>query len=234
MNLLGIILGASGAIGSSTARAFAEHGYSLVLCGRDAKKLNEVLLDCQRLGSPRAEILFGDFTQEPDYRRLLIVGQSVGPPPDFVLYAIGTAFSKPLHETSLEEWYSVINTNLNGLFLCARTLLPVMSRGGLFAAITSIAGHRGISNWSAYCASKGGASAFLRALREEYRPHGIRILEIIAGATRSQLWDTIPGEWDLSKMVRPEDISAALLTAVRATPPSSIEEIVIVPAAGLL
>jgi NAD(P)-dependent dehydrogenase (short-subunit alcohol dehydrogenase family) len=231
---VGIILGASGAIGSAVAKAFAGQGYALVLCGRDARRLNKVLLECQRLGSPRVEAAFGDFTQEADYRRLLILGQSIGPPPSFVFYAIGAALSKPLHETSLEEWNDVMGANLHGLFICAKVLLPVMPRGGLFAAITSVAGRSGIPNWSAYSASKGGASAFLRVIREEYRPHGIRVLEVVAGATRSELWDAIPGNWDLSKMVRPEDIAGAVLTAARATPPSSIDEILIAPASGQL
>lgn len=231
---LGIILGASGSIGSAVAKAFAEHGYTLVLCGRDAQKLNEVLLDCQRLGSPRAETVFGDFTQEAEYRRLLLLGQSIGPPPSFVLYAIGTALRKPLHETTMDEWNAVMDANLRGLFVTAKTLLPVMARDGIFAAITSVAGRVGIANWSAYSASKGGASAFLRSIREEYRPYGIRVVEVVAGATRSDLWNAIQGTWDPAKMVRPEDIARVLLTAAQTYPPSSVEEVVIMPALGLL
>jgi len=231
---LGIILGASGAIGSAVARAFAAEGFNLVLCGRNASRLNDVLLECQRLGSPRVEFVFGDFTQEEDYRRLLIIGQSMGPPPAFVLYAIGTAICKPLAEMTLEDWDAVMDGNLKGLFLAARALLPVMEPGSLFAAISSVASRLGIPHWSAYCGAKGGASAFLRSVREEYRRNGIRVLEVVAGATRSPLWDTIPGSWDLDKMVKPEEVARAILTAARAEPPTSVEEIVVVPQAGLL
>src|SRR5205085_2258601 len=104
---------------------------------------------------------------------------------DLVLPAAGVTAIAPLEETSPDDYAAIVDTNLTGVFLLIRALLPAMkSRGrGWIIPLLSVAARRGFSGWSAYCASKWGLAGLVAALREEVRGSGIRITCLYPGAT---------------------------------------------------
>ena len=81
---------------------------------------------------------------------------------------------------------------------------------------------------------KFGALGFTKALREEVRTRGIRVLALIAGATNTDIWQQFWPEAPREKMMTPETVAEAVLHAVSAPPEASVEEIVIGPTAGVL
>jgi len=88
---------------------------------------------------------------------------------DILVINAGVAIAKPFQEMSLEEWQRTIDTNLTSLFLCCQAVGPYMirQRRGKIINIISIDGAAGKATLVAYCASKGGAIQFTKALAVE-------------------------------------------------------------------
>jgi NAD(P)-dependent dehydrogenase (short-subunit alcohol dehydrogenase family) len=86
-----------------------------------------------------------------------------------------------LSETAVEAWDRVIDTNLTGVFLANRAVLPVMFRQkrGNVVNLSSTSGRHGQAYDSAYCASKFGVVGLSECLAEEARPHGVRVQVVL-------------------------------------------------------
>jgi 3-oxoacyl-[acyl-carrier protein] reductase len=86
-----------------------------------------------------------------------------------------------LADTSGEAWDRVIDTNLTGVFLANRAVLPVMfqQKSGNVVNVSSTSGRRGQAYDSAYCASKFGVVGLSECLAEEARPHGVRVQVVL-------------------------------------------------------
>ncbi|HBL28240.1 MAG TPA: short-chain dehydrogenase, partial [Acidobacteria bacterium] len=151
-----------------------------------------------------------------------------------VVPAAGLAAISPLEETSPERFRELLDTNLTGVFLLLRALLPAMRRqgSGWIFPILSTAAQRGFPGWSAYCASKWGLAGLVAALREELRGSGVRLTALYPGATASPLWDDLPGEWNRALMVPPREVARAVVHALDADPTTLVEEIHLGPAGG--
>jgi len=87
---------------------------------------------------------------------------------------------------------------------------------------------------SAYNASKYGAYGFTQALREDLRKSGIRVLALIPGATDTDIWSQFWPDAPRDKMVSPRTVAEAVLQAVSAPANTSVDEIRLGPAAGVL
>jgi NAD(P)-dependent dehydrogenase (short-subunit alcohol dehydrogenase family) len=140
----------------------------------------------------------------------------------------------PVAKLAFETWKSVIDTNLSGTFLVTREILPLIPRGGSIVNNLSIAATRVFANSSAYNASKHGALGLTNTLREELRPRGIRVIALLPGATDTEIWKTLWPDAPRKKMMSPETVARALVSALTLPEGSTVEELTILPTAGTL
>jgi NAD(P)-dependent dehydrogenase (short-subunit alcohol dehydrogenase family) len=86
-----------------------------------------------------------------------------------------------LADTPADAWDRVIETNLTGMFLTVRAVLPVMQkqRRGNIITLSSMSGRKGVACDAAYCASKFGVIGLSESLAEEVRPYGIRVQAVL-------------------------------------------------------
>jgi 3-oxoacyl-[acyl-carrier protein] reductase len=156
--------------------------------------------------------------------------------PDLVVHAAGWGVFEKVQETSDEDWDRTLRTNLTGIFLVTREILPAMlARGsGHFVNILSVAARTAFPKNAAYNASKYGALGFTEALRAEVRRHGVRVTAVLPGATDTPFWDRLGGDWDRTKMMPPIAVARAVREAAEAGPESLVEEIRIAPPLGNL
>ncbi len=140
----------------------------------------------------------------------------------------------PVAKLPFQTWKTVIDTNLNGTFLVTQAILPLMSRGSTIVNNLSIAANRVFAGSSAYNASKHGALGLTNTLREELRPQGIRVIALLPGATDTEIWNTLWPDVPREKMMSPETIARALVSALLLPADSTVEELTILPTAGTL
>lgn len=228
-----VITGGSRGIGLATAKVFAAQGAQVVITGRDDPKLKSA---AEQIRSERRvdTIAFDVRDRASVERAFQHIGSSYGKI-DVLFNNAGVAHAlAPVEKLAPEAWRAVIETNLTGTYLVTRAALPLMRGGSSIVNNLSIAAVQPFSGMSAYNAAKFGALGFTKALREELREKGIRVLALIPGATNTEIWQQFWPEAPKEKMMKPETVAEAILHAVAAAPEASVEELIIGPTAGVL
>jgi NAD(P)-dependent dehydrogenase (short-subunit alcohol dehydrogenase family) len=229
-----MITGGSRGIGLAMARVFAKNGYAVIITGRDRKRLQDAV---GKLKKKQAEItaIPCDVRDPASVEKLF---QQIGKHHstiDVLINNAGVAHAlAPVDQLSVETWKEVIDTNLTGTFLVTRAALPMMRAGGTIVNNLSVAAVTPFPGMSAYNASKFGALGFTQALREDLRKRGIRVLALLPGATDTDIWGQFWADAPKEKMISAETVAKAVQHAVSAPANTSIDEIRIGPAAGVL
>jgi NADP-dependent 3-hydroxy acid dehydrogenase YdfG len=228
-----VITGGSRGIGLAMARAFARAGYSVVITGRDAKRLENAAAEVRNQGQVAA--VPADVRDPGSVTKLFQAVSRVHSVIDVLINNAGVAHAlAPVEQLAVEAWKQVIDTNLTGTFLVTRAALPLMRAGGTIVNNLSIAATQPFAGMSAYNAAKFGALGFTQALREDLRQQGIRVLALLPGATDTEIWSQFWPDAPREKMISADAVAEAVLHAVSAPANTTIEEIRIGPTVGVL
>jgi NAD(P)-dependent dehydrogenase (short-subunit alcohol dehydrogenase family) len=177
-----VVTGGGRGIGRAIARGLAGQGATVVVCGRDPATIGAV---ADELGGFAHRC---DVGREEEVEALLAaVLARYGRIDTLVCNAGVNPIYKGIEATTLEEWQTVIGTNLTGTFLCCKHLGGAMGQGGSVIAVTSVAGHVGLRKSVPYCASKGGAELLVRALALDWAGRGLRVNAIAPGYFETDL-----------------------------------------------
>jgi NAD(P)-dependent dehydrogenase (short-subunit alcohol dehydrogenase family) len=233
-NRVAVITGGGRGIGLALAKAFTNAGYAVIITGRDAARLERAV--GQLKGSAgRIQAIAFDVTDPTPVRAAFEEIQKQYGSIDVLVNNAGMAHELlPVEKLPLEIWKQVIDTNLTGTFLVTQAALPLMKPGGTVVNNLSVAAVQPFEGMSAYNAAKFGALGLTKALREELRKKGIRVLALIPGATSTDIWQQFWPDAPRAKMMKPETIAEAVLHAVSAPAEAAIEELIIGPTAGAL
>jgi NAD(P)-dependent dehydrogenase (short-subunit alcohol dehydrogenase family) len=182
-----LILGGGTGLGRACAEAMIDEGAAVFLSGRRAEKLGEV---ADRL-SPRGRIgqAAGDATNEDDIARIVAAAAAFMGGIDTLVVAAGVSAIGSALTTRIEDFRRVIDTNLLPLFLGAKHAAPHMigTGGGSIIAIASVTGVAGMRERLAYCASKGGVIAMVRAMALDLADKAIRVNAISPSLVMTEL-----------------------------------------------
>lgn len=170
-----LITGSAGGIGRATVSLFSLQGWSVI--GIDKQPFGP--------GFPEDGLFIqadiSDSRQFPlIYDKVKLFTSSL----NAVINNAALQISKPLVETSVEEWDLVIATNLRPVFIGARFAHPLlcMAGGGAIVNVSSVHAIQTSANIAAYAASKGGLLALTRAMAIEFAPNNIRVNAVLPGA----------------------------------------------------
>ncbi|HAO55438.1 MAG: hypothetical protein CMQ36_01055 [Gammaproteobacteria bacterium] len=204
-NQIAIVTGAGRGIGKAIAEAYAAEGAHVVCAARSVDEIDKV---AKTIGGSAIPC---DVSDEKSIQSLIdnVVDQHGRI--DILVNNAGAVARLPVHELPVEEWDTVLNVNLRGLFLCTKyALIPMLSRKtGCIINISSGAGVSGPPNRSAYAASKHGVMGFTKVLVAEYLRKGIRSHVILPDATVSQMRsEGFPTE-DPDSLIQADDIADA-------------------------
>lgn len=229
-----VITGGGSGIGLALARVFSRSGYSVVISGRDLKRLQAVA-DKLSTNNAKLQAIACDIRDPDSVQKMFQQIAQRHSTLDVLINNAGVAHAlAPVEQLPVETWKQVIETNITGTFLVTRAALPLMRAGSTIVNNLSIAAMRPFAGMSAYNASKFGALGFTQALREELREKGIRVLALLPGATSTDIWNQFWADAPKEKMIPAEVIAEAVLHAVSAPANTTIEEIRIGPTAGAL
>jgi len=230
-----IVTGAGRGIGRAVAHALVREGAAVALAARTRQELAAVAAEIRQEGG-RALAVPTDVTQDTAVEAL--VEQTVAElgRVDLLVTAAGVAAFGPVSGPKPGDWDAMLTVNLRATMVCCRAVLPAMTRQrkGTIVNVASIAATRAIAGAAVYSATKAGVVAFSRVLAEEVRGDGVRIGVILAGATDTPLWDTIPNAPDRARMLRPEDVARAVVLMAALPLRGTLEEVTLLPADGIL
>jgi len=223
-----VITGGASGIGRASVLACAEAAAPLAILDFDRAAAEQAASNAESRGAPVAIGLQCDVRDEASVSAAVsAAAQELGEIRGLVTCA-GIDRGELVHDLDLHVWLDVLAVNLTGTFLACKHVLRTMlahGRGGSIVCASSgfatVAAPGGVS---AYCASKGGVSSFVRSLALDYAPHSIRVNAIVPGATETALmWANFPAEeipaarqrmgeqiaW--GRLAEPDEIAAGIL-----------------------
>jgi len=226
-----LITGASRGIGLAIARALDREGAKLILVGRNRGPLARAA--AQLPGTVMS--VPADVTQPLGVTRLIAAVQKQIRRLDVLINNAGVFTYKPFAKTTLEDWRRNLATNLTSIFLTTRAALPLLKRSqGDVVNILSISSRAAFPNCSAYTAAKFGAWGLTGVLRRELRAVGIRVTAVFPGMTETRMKDELDFSVRGEDLLQPEDVAAAVLSALVQPRRATVEEILLMPSAGAL
>ncbi|MEJ7833311.1 MAG: SDR family NAD(P)-dependent oxidoreductase [Nocardioides sp.] len=228
-----VVTGAGAGIGRAVVLACARLGARVAALDVDEIAAHSAADEASAVGAATALALGCDVTDETAVRSTLERAWSTIGPFDGVFANAGVEMGGPLHEFAADDWKRVLEVNLVGVFLTVRESLRLLVDAGAPASIVctsspaAFVGFSGGGN-SAYAASKGGVSAFVRSAALDYAPAGIRVNAVVPGATdTAMLLAGVPPEQSaaesqriveaartqvpLGRLARPEEVASAVL-----------------------
>lgn len=232
-----LITGASSGIGKATALAFAKTGIDVGLVSRSQEKLEAVAAAAREAGV-KAQAYALDLAEVEQVREKIAAIAADFGPVDILVNNAGMGYTGGVMETPLSDWQRVIDLNLTSVFQCVQGILPSMrAQGkGTIINVASIAGQTPFPGWGAYSVSKAGLIALSKTLAAEERTHGIRVATISPGSVNTPLWDTqtVQVDFPRSNMLTPEIVAQSILHIALVPEQALIEELTLMPSAGVL
>jgi NADP-dependent 3-hydroxy acid dehydrogenase YdfG len=210
-----LVTGGGRGIGRAIALRFAREGASVVVAARTATEIDKVVGEIEAAGgkgmAAQLDVREEQSVAAAMWRAFEFLGDEI----DVLVNNAGVFHVAPLEQTEYDRWRWMFQANVDGPFFVTKECLPALKasgRGHIFN-IASLAGKRGYAGNTAYCASKYALRGFGDALREELRPSGIRVSTVYPTSTDTTIFDGVPGNWDRSKMHKPEEVAEVLWKA---------------------
>jgi len=171
-----IVTGGGNGIGLEIVRAFAEKGAIVVIADKDdeaGKRCSESIIS----SGGKAYFCKTDISVPADIKFLVSESLRLLGRIDVLVNNAGYGIWKSPFELAVDEWDSIIDTNLRGTFLCSREAAAIMrkSGGGSIINISSTRALMSEANSEAYAASKGGIVALTHAMAASFSKDGIRV-----------------------------------------------------------
>lgn len=186
-NKVAVVTGGTGSIGMEIAKALFNSGAIVITVSRRGHVIG---------AAPKAKNFYFEqvnITEEENVRKLSDRILKRHKKIDILVLAHGIQCRKPFSEFSFDEWQNVIDTNLTGTFLACKHFARSMieRRYGKIIGISSLTSDFGIRNISAYAASKGGMSQFLKSMAVEVAKYNINVNMIAPGRIKTKMTEEL-------------------------------------------
>lgn len=225
-----IVTGASSGLGFSFSKALIAKGTNVYGLARNPDKLDKAHAE---LGERFHPIIL-DISDSEKVKNWVENTFKNNLSPDILVNNAGIGIFGSVDELSLEEWHTMINTNLSGVFYLTRLIVPffkIKDTASHIINIASIAGMVGNPELSGYNASKFGLRGFSEALMKELRYDGIKVTCMFPGSvathffeqTRSESYGAHPN------MMDPDDVAKLLIHILETPDNFLIDEVVMRP-----
>jgi NAD(P)-dependent dehydrogenase (short-subunit alcohol dehydrogenase family) len=175
-----VVTGASSGIGAEIARAVGESGGDVLLVGRSAERLASALEAVTATGA-RAAVVAADLTGDDAPRVVVDAALAEFGRIDGLVNAAGIYRMASLADTTDEIFDEHWHANVRAPYRLTREVAPHLGDGGSVVFVSSMSGHVGSPNDSAYCASKGAIELIVKALGTELAPRGVRVNAVAPG-----------------------------------------------------
>lgn len=231
MNLtskIAIVTGASSGIGAEFSKSLLRHGAIVYGLARSKDKLNKIQSE---LGEKFVPVVM-DITQHDDIKQWVYETFDEDHQPDVLINNAGLGYFGNVDDLALDEWHTMVDTNLSGIFYMTRLLVPLMKHNQEvchIVNISSIAGKIGNPQISGYNATKFGVRGFSESLFKELRYDSIKVTCLYPGSIATSFFDNAEGMDTHPHMMQPEDVSKVLINVLETADNFLINEVTMRP-----
>ncbi len=227
-----LVTGGTKGIGKAILERFGEEGFDLITCARNEKELVTLQAELSHK-FPESSVLAirADLSKRyevesfcKEVRKAYI--------PDVLVNNTGVFIPGAIHDEDEGNLELMMNTNLFSAYHIIRAFAKDMieRKSGHIFSMGSIAGTTAYPNGGSYAISKWAMLGMTKCLREELKPHQIRVTSILPGATYTASWEGV--DLPEERFMKAEDVAETVWSAHNLSPQSVVEEIIIRPQLG--
>ena len=222
VNPLIVVTGGTKGIGRAIVDAFVHQGFDAVICSRNV----------EGVVGPNRLPFAADLSTRAGVDALVAYVHSLGRPVAVLVNNTGTFLPGQLNNEAEGTFETMINTNVASAYHLTRGLVGDMMarREGHIFMMCSTASITAYTNGGSYCISKFALLGMSRVLREELKPHGVKVTSILPGPTLTASWEgtDLPPE----RFMQANDVAATVWGAYTLSKSAVIEEILMRPQLG--
>lgn len=228
-----VITGASKGIGKAIAEIFVQHHANVCICARNENDLNETVAELKRVNTTVnifAKVC--DMSVKEEVKAFAEYVLQVFDNVDVLVNNAGVFVGGQMHNEPEGTLEKMIDTNLYSAYYLTRFLLPTMlpNKKGHIFNICSIASFMAYPHGGSYSVSKFAMLGFSKSLREELKPHGIKVCSVMPGATLTNSWSGV--ELPEERFMPAEDVAKMIYSVFSLSNRTDIEDIVLRPQLG--
>jgi 3-hydroxy acid dehydrogenase / malonic semialdehyde reductase len=184
-----MITGATAGFGKACAQEFAANGYNVIITGRRTERLQELKQELENKFSGKVYSLSFDVQKKEEVMTAVTQLPEQWQHIDVLVNNAGLALGRDFFdEANIDDWETMINTNVKGLLYVSRAVLPFMIQRnkGHIINIGSTAAKEVYEKGNVYCASKAAVDSLTKAMRIDLLQHKIRVTAIHPGAAETE------------------------------------------------
>ena len=175
-----VVTGGGRGIGRAIAMSFAEPGAHIIITSRTESQLQQTAADIEAKGA-KASAVPMDVSDEASVAHGFGTLHGVFTSVDVLVNNAGIGGGEVVQGSDVARWKRTLDTNLFGMYLVTRQVLPLMANEGRIVNLSSVLGRFGVPGYTAYCATKHGVIGFTRALSLELVKRRITVNAISPG-----------------------------------------------------
>jgi short-subunit dehydrogenase len=227
-----LVTGGTKGIGRAIIERFAGEGFDIMTCSRNEKELATLQADLEsRFPSIRVLTVQADLSKKEEVDKLATAVKAFAIP-DVLVNNTGVFLPGAIHSEPEGNFELMMQTNLFSAYNLTRALVNEMiaRKSGHIFSMGSIAGLTAYPNGGSYAVSKWAMLGMTKCLREELKPHQIKVTSILAGATYTSSWEGV--DLPIERFMSSEDVAESVWGAYNLSPRTVVEEIIIRPQLG--
>lgn len=228
-----VITGGTKGIGKALVDTFMKNGFEVITCSRNQEDLDELKSELDSEDHQgNLHTMKVDMSEKNEVMDFIAFVKSHTQAIDVLINNAGVFIPGALSSEEEGNLEFMINTNLYSAYHLTRGLIQGMmeAKSGDIFNICSVASKMAYANGGSYSISKFAMYGMSQGLREEMKPHGIRVTAVLPGATYTASWDGI--DLPESRFIKPEDVAEAVWSAHSLSRNSVVEDLVIRPQLG--
>ncbi len=234
-----LVTGASAGFGKAIAEHLAGHGVNVIVTARRDDRLEELCLDLRkRFGIEAVKIAF-DISNRSEVERAFSTNEKMIQKVSILVNNAGLARGvEAVQDAKLDDWDTMIDTNVKGLLYVTRLILPTLLKngGGHIVNIGSVAGRWTYPGGAVYSATKFAVRALSDSLRMDLMGKNIRVSNIEPGMAETEFSEVRLGDTEKAKAIyrgmtplKPDDIAETVLWCLDRPAHVNIQEVVVFP-----
>jgi short-subunit dehydrogenase len=232
MNKSILVTGGTKGIGRAILERFAREGFDIFTCSRNERDLESLKVHLEsHFQGIKVLAVVADLSKKEEVARFSAAVKEVGIP-DVLVNNTGIFLPGSIHNEPEGNFEFMMQTNLYSAYYLTRAFVNEMihRRSGHIFSMGSIAGLTAYPNGGTYAVTKWAMLGMTKCLREELKPHQIKVTSILPGATLTDSWAGV--DLPMERFIRAEDVAESVWGAYNLSPQTVVEEIIIRPQLG--
>lgn len=227
-----VVTGGTKGIGKAIIENFAKEGKNVIVCARNEEDLENLKIEIESKFKVTVETLICDVSKKEDCKTFVEFVNNQSEDIEILVNNAGVFIPGAIHEEEEGAFEMMMQTNMYSTYYITRGLIHKMieNKHGYIFNIASVASFMAYANGGSYSISKHAMLGFSKCLREEMKPHNVKVTSVMPGATYTNSWAGVDLPED--RFMKSKDIADLVLSAYKLSKSAVVEDIIVRPQLG--